>query len=115
MTEGSPKPLQQNERHVRPAGEMPLHDVFSLPGPKILDGIWQGRIQNPLAMRGYFLSRRNEFLRAHPDRADELDGPGEIGQWERLVYSNTAKEGNAFAAFCDSEIQRRSAALPDAQ
>ena len=94
---------------------MPIDEVFKLPSQAILEGIWQGRIRNPEAMRGYFLSRRNEFLRAHPHRADELDGPGEIGRWERLVYSNTAAEGNAFAAFCDSEIHRRSAGLTDAQ
>jgi hypothetical protein len=86
MTERNPQPSQPIERNTGPTPDMPLRGVYKLPSQAILEGIWQGRIRNPEAMRGYFLSRRNEFLRAHPHRADELDGPGETGRWERLVY-----------------------------
>ena len=94
---------------------MSLREVYKLPSRAILDGIYAGRINNPEALRGYFLSQRTEFLHAHPDREDELNGPGEIGRRNQLVYSNTAAEYNELAAFAEREVHRRTAGLSGAQ
>jgi hypothetical protein len=88
---------------------------MKLPSQAILDGIYAGSIQDPDAVRGYFIRRRTEFLQAHPDRKKELDGPGEIGRWHGLVYSETADEYKGLAAFCESEVHRRTAGLPGPQ
>ena len=95
MTEGDSKPPQPIERNTGPAPEMPLREVHKLPSTAILDGIYAGRIHNPEALRAYVLRQRTEFLQAHPGRESELDGPGEIGRWHRLVYSDTADEYTA--------------------
>src|SRR5688572_3199682 len=107
MTEGESQPKVPFERNTVPTPEMPLGEVHKLPSNAIPDGIYAGRIRNPEAVRAYFLRQRTEFLEANPDRGDELDEPGEIGRWHRLVYSDTADEYTGLAAFCDSEIYRR--------
>jgi hypothetical protein len=115
MTEGNPTPSQPSERNTGPTPELPLREVYKLPSQAILDGIWQGRIRNPEALRGYFLRQRTEFLQAHPDRESELDGPGQIGQWHGLVHSDTVEEYAGLASFAESEVHRRSAGLSDIQ
>jgi hypothetical protein len=115
MTEGNPKPSQPSEHNTGPVPEMPLREVYKLSSQAILDGIWQGRIRHPEALRGYVLRQRTEFLQAHPDREDELDGPGDIGRWHRLVHSDTADEYTGLAALADSEVHRRTAAPSGAQ
>jgi hypothetical protein len=113
MTE-VPKP-QPMSQEGGPTPELPIREAFLLPSKAILEGMWQGQIRNPEAMRGYVLGRRNEFLRAHPNREDELDGPGEIGRWNRLVFSDTRDEYSGLAALCESEIHRRMAGLSGSQ
>jgi hypothetical protein len=115
MTEGNPKPIQPSEGNTGPAPEVPLREVYKLPSQAILEGIWQGQIRNPEALRGYFLRQRTEYLQAHPDRESELDGPGEIGRWNRLVHSDTVDEYTGLAAFADSEVHRRTAGLAGSQ
>jgi hypothetical protein len=115
MTEGLPKPLQLKEQQAGPRPELPTREVFKLPSQAILEGIWQGQIKDPNAMRAYVLRQRTEFLQAHPDREAELDGPGEIGRWHRLVYSDTADEYRGLAALCDREVHQRTAGLTASQ
>src|SRR3954469_20841068 len=115
MTEGSPKPSQPSERNTGPSPELPLREVYKLPSGAILDGIWQGRIRNPEALRGYFLRQRTEFLQAHPDRESELDGPGQIGRWHGLVHSDTVEEYAGLASFAESEVHRRTAGVSDTE
>src|SRR3954464_9829333 len=113
MTE-APQP-QPKRQETGPAPELPIREVFLLPSKAILEGMWQGQIRNPEAMRGYVLGRRNESLRAHANREDELDGPGEIGRWNRLVFSDTTDEYSGLAALCESEIHRRMAGFSASQ
>jgi hypothetical protein len=115
MTEGISKPLQLKEQQAGPRPELPAREVFKLPSQAILDGIWQGQIKDPNAMRAYVLRQRTEFLQSHPDRESELDGPGEIGRWHRLVYSDTADEYQELAALCHREVHRRTAGLTASQ
>ena len=115
MTEGDSKPPQPIEGNTGPAPDMPLREVHKLPSTAILDGIYAGRIRNPEALRAYVLRQRTEFLQAHPGRESELDGPGKIGRWHRLVYSDTADEYTGLAAFCDREVHRRGADLSGSQ
>jgi len=115
MTEELPKPLQPKEQQAGPRPELPTRELFKLPSQAILDGIWQGQIKDPNAMRAYVLRQRTEFLQAHPDRESELDGPGEIGRWHRLVYSDTADEYRGLAALCDREVHRRTTGLTASQ
>jgi hypothetical protein len=115
MTEGLPRPRQPKEQPAGPRPELPTREVFKLPSQAILDGIWQGQIKDPNAMRAYVLRQRTEFLQAHPDREAELDGPGEIGRWHRLVYSDTAEEYRGLAALCDREVHGRTAGLTASQ
>jgi hypothetical protein len=111
MTEEISKPIQLKEQQAGPRPELPAREVFKLPSQAILDGIWQGQIKDPNAMRAYVLRQRTEFLQSHPDRESELDGPGEIGRWHRLVYSDTADEYRGLAALSDREVHRRTAGL----
>jgi hypothetical protein len=115
MTEGLPKPVQPKEQQAGPRPELPTREIFKLPSQAILDGIWQGQIKDPNAIRAYVLRQRTEFLQTHPDREAELDGPGEIGRWHRLVYSDTAGEYQGLAALCDREVHGRTAELTAAQ
>jgi hypothetical protein len=115
MTEGIPKPIQPKEQQPGPRPELPIREVFKLPSQAILNGIWQGQIKDPNAMRAYVLRQATEFLQAHPDRESELDGPGEIGRWHRLVYSDTADEYRGLAALCDREVHQRTAGLTASQ
>src|SRR4051794_10737306 len=86
-----PQP-QPKKQEAGPRPELPFDQVMKLPSQAILDGIYAGSIQDPDAVRGYFIRRRTEFLQAHPDREKGLDGPGEISRWHGLVYSETADE-----------------------
>src|SRR5215213_1861376 len=115
MTEALPKPVQLKEQQAGPRPELPTREVFKLPSQTILNGIWQGQIKDPNAIRAYVLRQRTEFLQAHPDRESALDGPGEIGRWHRLVYSDTADEYCGLAALCDREVHRRTAGLTASQ
>jgi hypothetical protein len=113
MTE-VPQP-QPRRQEGGPGPELPFDKVMQLPSQGILEGIYAGKIQDPDAVRGYFIRRRTEFLQAHPDRENELDGPGEIGRWHGLVYSETVEEYAGLASFTESEVHRRTTSLSDAE
>src|SRR4051794_9237876 len=69
-----PKP-QPGKQEQGPRPELPLREVYKLGSQAILDGIYQGRIGNPEALRAYFIRQRTEFLQEHPDGEAALDRP----------------------------------------
>src|SRR3954452_2938303 len=109
-----PKPQPRNQE-PGPRPELPLREVYKLGSQAILDGIYAGRIGNPEALRAYFIRQRTEFLQEHPGGEAALDRPGPIGRWHGLVHSDTVEEYAGLAAFAESEVHRRTAALPEGQ
>jgi hypothetical protein len=109
-----PQP-EPREQQLGPRPELPIREVYKLSSQGILDGIYQGRIGNPDALRAYFIRQRTEFLQQHPNGEAALDKPGPIGRWHGLVHSDTAEEYAGLASFAEGEVHRRSAGLSDAE